>query len=287
MSEVEKPLPPGKHPRDRHLRSDRIPHIWCPGCGLGNALTAFSNALDTSGIPHEEHVLVAGIGCSARSVGYIDLDSYHTTHGRAIPFATGVKVARPDLTVTVFSGDGDIFSIGGNHFIHAARRNVDMTVICVNNFIYGMTGGQMAATTPSGAISSTSPVGNPEGTFNLPALAAGLGATFISRWTTMHVPQLSQAISDAMQHKGFAFIEVVSPCWPGFGKRNDFRSAGEELATFRRDSVIDHDVDLSGVTVDLTNPGPIMVGNFRNEPKETWHEQYETMRDIITSRGGE
>lgn len=283
MSEVQIRLPEGRHPRDKHLRSDRIPHIWCPGCGLGNALTAFGRAIEKVDIPYEDHVLVAGIGCSARSVGYIDLDSYHTTHGRAIGFATGVKVARPELSVTVFSGDGDLFSIGGNHFIHAARRNLDMTVLVINNFNYGMTGGQSAATTPTDAYTTTSPYGNVERSFNLPALADALGVTYISRWTTMHVPQLADAIAGAFEHKGFAFVEIISPCQPGYGKRNKLKSANEEMDIFRRDSVIDHDADLNSAGVNLLKSGPITVGNFKDAPELTWHDNYEDMREKVTA----
>ena len=137
-----------EHPLEQFLRTDRIPHIWCSGCGIGIAVTCFMEALEEAGTDPDKVVVVSGIGCSGRIAGYVKFDSFHTTHGRAIPFATGVKLANPELTVIVFSGDGDLFAIGGNHFIHAARRNVDIKVFCVNNFIYGMTGGQAAPTTP-------------------------------------------------------------------------------------------------------------------------------------------
>ena len=138
----------GAHPLDDLIRTDRIPHIWCPGCGIGTVFSSCLTAIKATGIPYNQFAMVSGIGCSGRAAGYIKLDSFHTTHGRAIPFASGIKMAKPELNVIVFSGDGDLFAIGGNHFIHAARRNMDMTVICVNNLIYGMTGGQVAATTP-------------------------------------------------------------------------------------------------------------------------------------------
>jgi TPP-dependent indolepyruvate ferredoxin oxidoreductase alpha subunit len=138
-----------EHPLDDLIRTDRIPHIWCPGCGIGTAFSSCLSAIKATGIPYNRFTMVSGIGCSARGAGYIKLDSFHTTHGRAIPFASGIKMANPDLKVIVFSGDGDLFAIGGNHFIHAARRNMDLTVICVNNLTYGMTGGQVAATTPA------------------------------------------------------------------------------------------------------------------------------------------
>ena len=161
-----------EHPYDPLLRTARIPHVWCPGCGIGTAMSSFINALNRSELDPEKVAVVSGIGCTGRVAGYVNLDSFHTTHGRAIPFATGLKLARPEMKVVVFSGDGDLISIGGNHFIHAARRNIDMTIICVNNFIYGMTGGQVAPTTPRTAISSTTPGGNLDMPFNLPYLAA-------------------------------------------------------------------------------------------------------------------
>src|SRR4030042_4445348 len=140
----------GTHPLDELLRTDRLPHIWCPGCGLGTILGATLRAINKSGLDLDKTIMVSGIGCTGRAAGYVKLDSFHVTHGRALPFATGLKFANPDLKVVVFSGDGDLAAIGGNHLIHAARRNVDMTVICVNNFNYGMTGGQMGPTTPLG-----------------------------------------------------------------------------------------------------------------------------------------
>jgi len=149
----------GDHPLDRFLKEGRIPHIWCSGCGIGIAFTAFVKALEKGRFDPDRTVVVSGIGCSGRAAGYLDLDTYHTTHGRPIPFATGLKLAKPDLKVVVFSGDGDLFAIGGNHIIHAARRNIDITVICINNFNYGMTGGQGGPTTPLEARTTTTPYG--------------------------------------------------------------------------------------------------------------------------------
>ncbi|WP_246805156.1 thiamine pyrophosphate-dependent enzyme [Desulfosarcina cetonica] len=164
------------HPLDHLIRTDRIPHIWCPGCGIGTAFSAALRGLAASGIDLAKTCVVSGIGCSGRAAGYVNLDSFHTTHGRAIPFATGLKLGNPELNVVVFSGDGDLFAIGGNHFIHAARRNMDLTVICLNNLNYGMTGGQVAATTPHQAKTTTTQNGNPEAPFNLPLLAFAAGA---------------------------------------------------------------------------------------------------------------
>jgi len=206
------------HPLDDIIRADRMPHIWCPGCGIGIAMRCYAEAMLEHGVPLDKHVVVSGIGCSGRVAGYLNIDSYHTTHGRAIPFAVGMKLANPELQVTVFSGDGDLAAIGGNHLIHAARRNIDLTVICTNNFNYGMTGGQFGPTTPHGALTTTSPYGNPELPFNLPYLLAAAGANFVSRWTALHVRQVRRDILYAFDKPGFSFLEVLSPCPVGYGK---------------------------------------------------------------------
>ena len=213
----------GAHLKDRYVRSKRLPNIWCPGCGIGVVLGAYVNALEKSGIPTSRQLCVSGIGCTGRVSGYLNLDSYHTTHGRAIPFATGLSIVRPDLEISVISGDGDITTIGGNHLIHAARRNVDINVIVVNNLNYGMTGGQHGATTPLGAKTHTSPYGNVESPFNVPALVAAAGASYVARWTTMHATQVQKAILHMMEIEGFAFLEVLSPCPPTFGEFNGYR----------------------------------------------------------------
>ena len=184
------------------LRSDRMPHIWCPGCGIGTTVNSFARALIESKIDLQSLALVSGIGCTGRVAGYVKLDSFHTTHGRAIPFATGLKLANPKLNVVVYSGDGDLSAIGGNHLIHAARRNIDLKVICVNNLIYAMTGGQTAPTTPGHAITSTNPYGTFEPSFNLPHLVEAAGAVYVARWTTFHVRQLARSISEAFQQEG-------------------------------------------------------------------------------------
>ena len=262
------------HPTDKHLRRDRIPHIWCPGCGLGVAASSYTKAVEQietrTGLSHKQQVMVSGIGCSGRMASYVNIDSYHTTHGRAVAFATGIKLAQPGLEVTVFSGDGDLFSIGGNHIIHAARRNLDINIFCVNNFIYGMTGGQMAPTTPHQARSTTSPIGNFEYPFNLPFVMAALGATFVSRWTTSHPHQLTKAMTRAMEHKGLSFIEIISPCPAGFGKRNDFPDGLSEMRYFKEHSRVDHRADLQTVEIDPTNGKEIIVGNFVDLEKPSY-----------------
>jgi len=251
-----------EHPLDGLLRADRLPHIWCPGCGLGSIMACLANAMKDSGLPLEKQVVVSGIGCSGRVAGYLNVDSFHTTHGRAIPFATGLKLANPELEVTVFSGDGDLFAIGGNHFLHAARRNIDINVICVNNFNYGMTGGQMGPTTPVGARTTTTPYGNTEPAFNLPHLAASLGAVFVARWTTLHVRQLHKTMLRALQKRGFTFIEVLSPCPVGFGKSNDIGEGLDEMWLYRRNCFIDPDADLAQAGIDMKHDSRMLLGEF-------------------------
>ncbi len=251
-----------KHPLDELIRSDRMPHIWCPGCGIGIAMRCYAKALLESGIPVEKHVVVSGIGCTGRVAGYMNIDSYHTTHGRPIPFAIGLKMANPELCVTVFSGDGDLASIGGNHLIHAARRNVDMTIVCVNNFNYGMTGGQFGPTTPCGARTTTTPYGNPENPFNFPYLLAASGAAHVARWTVIHIRQLQNEILYALKKPGFSFIEVLSPCPVGFGKSNNIPDGVTEMHLYRDHCVYDPNVSLEEAVIDLRSNLPIHVGRF-------------------------
>ncbi|MGM0405252.1 MAG: 2-oxoacid:ferredoxin oxidoreductase subunit beta [Thermoplasmatota archaeon] len=263
----------GKHPLDGYLRKDRIPHIWCPGCGLGVILNSYLRALKDSEIAPEDTAVVSGIGCSGRAAGYVDVDSFHVTHGRAIPFATGLKVGNRDLITTVFSGDGDLFAIGGNHFIHAARRNVDFNVICVNNFNYGMTGGQAGPTTPTEAETSTTPWGGFEQPFNLPAVAAGSGAVYVARWTTYHVEQLIKSMEKALEKKGFCFIEVLSPCPTGYGRKVGLKTGKKTMTHFKENSEIDHDADLADVALDPNDPNSkIIVGDFVDREAPTYQD---------------
>ncbi|MCD6330270.1 MAG: 2-oxoacid:ferredoxin oxidoreductase subunit beta [Candidatus Cloacimonetes bacterium] len=258
------------HPMEDLLRMDRMPHIWCSGCGLGSAVTTFVEGLKKAGVSYDKTAIVSGIGCTGRVAGYLRLDSYHTTHGRAIPFATGLKLANRDLTVFVFSGDGDLFAIGGNHLIHAARRNVDINVICVNNFIYGMTGGQNAPTTPLGAYSSTAPYGNYEMPFNLVGLAAASGASYVARWTTAHARRLTNSIATAANKKGFCFIEIVSPCATVFARKNMGGTGLDLLKEFQTRAIIDHDADPTQIPLSMDNE--IVCGEFVNEDRPTFWE---------------
>jgi 2-oxoglutarate ferredoxin oxidoreductase subunit beta len=261
-------LKPDRNPMDELLREDRLPHIWCSGCGIGVALTCFIKALQKSGLDLDKVAVVSGIGCTGRVAGYVKLDSFHTTHGRAIPFATGLKLANPELKVVVFSGDGDLIAIGGNHLIHAARRNVNMTVICVNNFNYGMTGGQAGPTTPTGAITSTSVYGCLEHPFNIPYLAAASGAVYVARWTALHVRRLEKSIGAALHKSGFSFVEVVSPCPTLYGRRNKMRTGLDQMQYYHDHGVIKHGVDPKEVDIGLH--GEIIEGVFVDIEKPTF-----------------
>jgi 2-oxoglutarate ferredoxin oxidoreductase subunit beta len=263
-----------KHPLDDLLRTDRIPHIWCPGCGIGTAFSACLTAMKKSGIDLEKTVMISGIGCSGRGAGYVNLDSYHTTHGRAIPFATGMKLANPELNIVIFSGDGDLFAIGGNHFIHAARRNVDVTVVCVNNFNYGMTGGQVAATTPLSARTTTTPVGNPDAPFNLPLLAYACGATYVARWTILHARDLMESIQEAILNRGFSFIEVLSPCPVNYGRRNK-EKAIDSMKIYQERTIIRNDAPPWELDIDFDKG--IILGKFIETERPTCTDRYDNI----------
>jgi 2-oxoglutarate ferredoxin oxidoreductase subunit beta len=206
-----------------YLNKERLPHNWCAGCGHGLALSSIARACEALSLNKFNAVTVSGIGCWSRADGFLDLNAMHTTHGRAIAFATGIKVAKPELTVLVTAGDGDGVTIGGNHFIHAARRNVDLTVIISNNYIYGTTGGQYSSTTPTGSKTQTSVLGFIERPLDVCALASTAGATYVARGVCDNVVQNAKLIADGMRHKGFSLIEILSPCPTHYGRSNGLR----------------------------------------------------------------
>jgi len=203
-----------------YIRERFFPHIWCSGCGHGIILNGLIRAVDKLQIPKSDIVMVSGIGCSARIAGYLDFHTLHTLHGRALAFATGVKLSRPELNVIVPMGDGDALAIGGNHFIHAARRNINITAIVMNNRIYGMTGGQFSPLSGLGTLASTAPYTNVDQTFDVVALAAAAGATFVARSTAYHVQQVTEILQEAILHNGFSVVEIMSQCPTYFGRRN-------------------------------------------------------------------
>jgi 2-oxoglutarate/2-oxoacid ferredoxin oxidoreductase subunit beta len=227
-----------KNPLRRYIRPGLLPTIFCTGCGGGTVLNCFCRAVDELGLDPARMLMVTGIGCSSWIPSpYFLADTLHTTHGRAIAFATGARIVRPETKVVVIAGDGDISGIGGNHLIHAARRNVDLTVLMVNNSIYGMTGGQVAPTTPLGVKTTTTPHGNVEPPFDVASLVAAAGASYVARWTTYHLNDLIKSIKAALQHRGFSFVEVISQCTTSYAKAVGMRSAAEFLADYKERSV--------------------------------------------------
>jgi len=212
-----------------YLRTNRLPHVWCPGCGDGTVLGAFLRAVDELGLDKDKVAVVSGIGCSSRTPVYVDFNTLHTTHGRPLAFATGIKLARPELTVVTITGDGDCLAIGGNHFIHACRRNIDMTVIIYNNSIYGMTGGQHSPTTPEGAFAATIPYGTTEPPFDACKLAEAAGASFVARGTTYHTRELEKLFVAAIKKKGLSVVEVIQQCPTYYGRYNRMRSPVDML----------------------------------------------------------
>ncbi|MDF1545796.1 MAG: thiamine pyrophosphate-dependent enzyme, partial [bacterium] len=216
----------------------KFPSVWCPGCGNGIVMGALIRAIDKLGWDRDNIAMVSGIGCSSRMPIYLDFHTLHTTHGRALAFATGVKFAKPGMKVIVVTGDGDALAIGGNHFIHACRRNIDITAILINNNIYGMTGGQGSPTTPAEKMSTTTPFGNVEKQFDPCLLAAGSGASYVARTTVYHTPHMEKTLVAALDHKGFSLVEAVSNCHTYFGRLNRQGDAVAMLNLFKENSVM-------------------------------------------------
>lgn len=253
------------------IRERFFPHIWCPGCGHGMTLNAMLHAFDELGMDPCSLVMVSGIGCSARISGYVNVHSMHTLHGRALAFATGIKLAHPDLHVVVPMGDGDATAIGGNHFIHAARRNIDITAILMNNRIYGMTGGQYSPMSGRGIRATTAPYGNIDRDFDAVKLAEGAGATFVARTTTFHVRELTTLIKKAMNHKGFSVVEVMTQCPTYFGRKNKMGSAVDMLKLMR-----DGTAPLGSEAL-AKNPELIPRGIFVDRDEPEYCESYEAI----------
>lgn len=271
-----------ENPVEQFVRTDRMPHIWCPGCGIGTTVNCFARAMMDAKVDLQNLVVVSGIGCTGRVAGYVNLDSFHTTHGRAIPFATGLKLANPKLNVVVYSGDGDLSAIGGNHLIHAARRNINLKVICVNNLIYAMTGGQTAPTTPNDVITSTSPYGTFDPAFNLPDLVNAAGACYVARWTTFHVTQLAKAMKEIFSKDGFCFIEILSPCPTLYQRRNKMGDGLDTMKYYKAMSKIRNGAPTS--EVGLSKGGEIIVGKFVDRDRPDY---YQLMRAQMAQTLGE
>jgi len=243
-----------------YIREEIFPTAFCPGCGCGTVLNCFVHMLDKVGIDKRDLILVTGIGCSSWIPSpYLEADTLHTTHGRPIAFATGVKVMKPDKYVVVIAGDGDLAGIGGNHLMHAARRNVGLKVFLVNNYIYGMTGGQVAPTTPTGVPTTTTPYGNPEPPMNIAEIVTAAGADYVARWTTYHVRKLMHSMEQAMKKKGFSLIEIMSQCPVSYGKRVKLKKGSDMLRYFRDNSV---PIQKTGDLTEEELSGKIVIGKL-------------------------
>lgn len=256
---------------EKYFRTDKLPHIWCPGCGHGIITGAVIRAIDNLKLDQDKICIVSGIGCSSRAPGYMNFYTLHTTHGRALAFATGIKMAKPELKVIVLTGDGDCSAIGGNHLIHAARRNIDITTIVFNNSIYGMTSGQYSPMTPKGAFATTAPYGNIDRDFDLCKLAQSSGATYVARGTVYHLPQLIKLIEKALKHNGFSFVDVVDICPTYFGRRNKMGTAVAMMETIREKSVTIRTA--SKMSAEELS-GKIVIGEFYEENAPEYTEEY-------------
>jgi 2-oxoglutarate ferredoxin oxidoreductase subunit beta len=250
----------------------RFPHLWCAGCGIGIVMGSLLRSVQKLELNQDDVAVVSGIGCTGRMPVYMDFNTMHTTHGRALAFATGLKLARPEMEIIVVMGDGDALAIGGNHFIHAARRNIDLTAIVVNNNIYGMTGGQSSPTTPLDARSATAPYGHIEQPFPITDLAMAAGASYVARSTVYHVTELDKLIERAILKRGFALVEAVSYCHTGFGRANDLKSPLAMMRLLKDQSITIQAAEKQGD--DLTSD-QIVRGVFRDEDKPEYTELYD------------
>lgn len=261
---------------EKYIRPGKLPHIWCPGCAHGIVMKAIIRAIDKAGFEKDKTVIVSGIGCASRMPGYVDFNTLHTTHGRSLAFATGVKMADPSLHVICVGGDGDSLAIGGNHFIHACRRNIDITMIVFNNNVYGMTGGQFSPTTPHGRLASTTPYGNPDYAFDVVELGMGAGATYVARGTVYHTLPLEKQIADGITHPGFSVIDAMCTCPTTYGRRNKLGSPTDMILWFKDNTIgIKAAQKLSPEEME----GKILTGVFRQDIKPEYCQEYQKIID--------
>lgn len=260
-----------------YLRMNKMPHIWCPGCGTGIALGAVVRAVHNMGYDRNNVMLITGIGCSARTNAIVDFNTFQTTHGRAISFATGFKLARPEMKVIVITGDGDGSGIGGNHLIHTCRRNIDITQVLINNSIYGMTGGQYSPLTPTGKIATTAPYGMVEPAFDVCKLTEGAGATYVARSTVYHVTLLEKLVTNALDHEGYSFVEAVTQCPIGYGRRNKMKTPVEMMKWQKEHAV---NIKAAGSMTPEQLEGKFVIGEFVNKKAPEYSKAY---REIIES----
>ena len=261
----------------KYLRHDKkFPHVWCPGCGNGIILGALIRAIDRLGLQKDDIVLASGIGCSGRMPVYVDFNTLHTTHGRALTFATGIKLVKPSLRVITIMGDGDATAIGGNHFIHAARRNLNLTAIIINNQIYGMTGGQFSPTTPYGRFATTAPYGHIEHAFSIAELAVTAGACFVARCTVFHADALENLIEKAILKQGFAVVEVMSNCHVQYGRRNEMKDPVTMMKWFRDHAV---SVEKAETMTPESLQEKFTIGVLTDVEKPVYTEDYQRIRE--------
>ncbi len=260
---------------NKYLRPGKLPHIWCPGCGHGIVLKALLRAVEKTGLTKDQIVMVSGIGCSSRTPGYVDFNTMHTLHGRALSFATGIKFARPDLKVIVVTGDGDALAIGGNHFIHTCRRNIDITVLVYTNATYGMTGGQYSPTSPIGSTATTSRYGNIEPPFDTCEMAKAAGASFVARGTAYHTIELEKIIYEAFMHKGTSVVDIIDACPTYFGRMNKFKSATQMMEVIEKDNTVN--IKQAGTLPPEKLQGKMLRGVLHKVDRPEYCEQYQNL----------
>jgi len=269
---------------EKYMRKAALPHIWCPGCGNGILLASILRAIDKLELDQKKTIIVSGIGCSSRASGYMNFNTVHTAHGRALPFATGIKLANPKLNVIVITGDGDSTAIGGNHFIHACRRNIDITTIIFNNSIYGMTGGQYSPLSPTGTQATTAPYGHIERPFDIAALAIAAGATYVARGTAFHATMLTDVVVKGIQNKGFSVIDAITQCPISYGRKNKMGGAPQMLQWQK-----DHAVPVTAVAkmkpADLV--GKFVIGDLHKIEAPEYTAEYDKMIARVAKKGGE
>ena len=269
---------------DKYIRQSALPHIWCPGCGNGILLAALLRAIDKQQLEQKKTVIVSGIGCSSRASGYMNFNTIHTAHGRALPFATGIKLANPELNVIVITGDGDSTAIGGNHFIHACRRNIDITTVIFNNNIYGMTGGQYSPLSPSGTIATTSPYGHLERPFDIAALAIAAGSTYVARGTAYHAVQLTDLIAKGIANKGFSVIDAITQCPISFGRKNKMGGPAQMMQWQKDHAVM---VAAAAKMKPEELAGKFVIGELHKSDAPEYTAEYDKMIARLQGKGAE
>lgn len=270
----------------RYLRNDKLPHIWCAGCGHGIVLKALLRAIDATGASKDSIAMISGIGCSSRTPGYVDFNTMHTLHGRALAYATGVKLANPRLKVIVTTGDGDALAIGGNHFIHACRRNMDMTILVYNNHIYGMTSGQSSPTTPQGMVSTTAKLGSLEPVFDICDMAKAAGATYVARGTAYHCKELEKIIFDAIAHKGTSVVDIIDSCPTYYGRMNQIKGVSELMEVAEKDATVPINQAARMTPEELK--GKLVRGVLHTSERPEYCEQYDLfLKSAAAVAGGE